>query len=382
MSVRKREWTTDKGERKAAWVVDYRSHGQRKLKTFDKKRDADHYNAKVKTEIAAGIHSAGKTTVAEAGELWLRSREDAGRERATIVTYTEHLKLHIDPFIGNVRLADLTLPRVRRFEDQLREGGRSPKMVRRILVSLSSILSDAQDRGLVAQNVLHRRRAKNGHHDERGKRRLEVGVDIPRPDEIRALIAHLNGDRRERPLILTAIFTGLRASELRGLTWADVDLDCAELHVRQRADRFAEIGPTKSAAGRRTVPLLPMCVNALREWKLASGTADGLVFPGRHGRPLAHRILITHWHAAQIRADIVGADGKPRYPGLHALRHWFASWCLNRKQDGGLELPLKLVQGRLGHSTIAMTADRYGHLFAPGDAEAEMLAAERAFLAI
>jgi len=59
--------------------------------------------------------------------------------------------------------------------------------------------------------------------------------------------------------------------------------------------------------------------------------------------------------------------GKPmvtaKYPGLHALRHFYASWCINRKVDGGLELPPKLVQERLGHATITMTMDVYGHLF-------------------
>jgi len=81
-----------------------------------------------------------------------------------------------------------------------------------------------------------------------------VGVDIPTPDEIRAIVAHLEGVRR--PLLLTAIFTGLRASELRGLRWADIDLRRAVLHVRQRADRYQQIGRPKSEAGERTVPLL------------------------------------------------------------------------------------------------------------------------------
>jgi hypothetical protein len=49
--------------------------------------------------------------------------------------------------------------------------------------------------------------------------------------------------------------------------------------------------------------------------------------------------------------------------GLRPLRHFYASWCINRRADGGLELPLKLVQGRLGHASIQITADRYGHLF-------------------
>ena len=76
-----------------------------------------------------------------------------------------------------------------------------------------------------------------------------------------------------------------------------------------------------------------------------------------------------------------GKDGKPvaKYAGLHSLRHFYASWCINRRVDGGLELPLKLVQARLGHASIQMTADRYGHLFPRGDDGSELAVAERAF---
>jgi hypothetical protein len=69
-----------------------------------------------------------------------------------------------------------------------------------------------------------------------------------------------------------------------------------------------------------------------------------------------------------------------KYPGLHSLRHFYASWCINRRVDGGLELPLKVVQARLGHASIQMTADTYGHLFPRGDDGGELAAAERAFL--
>ena len=69
-----------------------------------------------------------------------------------------------------------------------------------------------------------------------------------------------------------------------------------------------------------------------------------------------------------------------KYKGLHALRHFYASWCINRRVDGGLELPLKVVQARLGHASIQMTADTYGHLFPRGDDGSELAAAEKAFL--
>jgi integrase len=71
---------------------------------------------------------------------------------------------------------------------------------------------------------------------------------------------------------------------------------------------------------------------------------------------------------------------RAKYGGLHSLRHFYASECINRRVDGGLELPLKVVQARLGHASIQMTTDRYGHLFPRGDDGAEMAAAEKSLL--
>jgi integrase len=83
----------------------------------------------------------------------------------------------------------------------------------------------------------------------------------------------------------------------------------------------------------------------------------------------------------QVAAGVVSKTGKPKYKGLHALRHFYASWCINRRADGGLELPLKTVQSRLGHAAIQMTADTYGHLFPRSDDSAELAKAEKLLLA-
>ena len=125
-----------------------------------------------------------------------------------------------------------------------------------------------------------------------------------------------------------------------------------------------------------------MVVNTLRQWKLLcpKGLQD-LVFPTRVGTieylaNMARRFV----QPAQVAAGVIDSDGKPKY-GIHALRHFYASWCINRKADGGLELPPKTVQARLGHSSIVMTLDRYGHLFPAHDDGSELAAAERALLA-
>jgi integrase len=108
--------------------------------------------------------------------------------------------------------------------------------------------------------------------------------------------------------------------------------------------------------------------NIVQRGLLPAQIAAGVAIPAKdkHGKPLKDK------------------DGKPvmaaKYTGLHALRHFYASWCINRVEDGGLGLPIKVVQHRLGHSSITMTSDIYGHLFPSGDDGAELAAAERALV--
>ncbi len=402
MSVRKRIWKTSDGAEKEAWVVDYvdkTEGGKRRLKTFAKKKDATAFEATANVEVRAGVHTADSAskTIAEAGKLWIATGEQNGLERATLDAYRQHLRLHIEPYLGAVKLSQLSAPMVREFEDRLARGdmpsGAAPQprtqaMVHKVRVSLSSLLSDAQERGLVSRNVVRdlrktRRRGAERQAERRQRGKLKIGVDIPTREEIKAIAGAAEG--RWRPLLLTAIFTGLRASEIRGLRWQDVDLDKRELHVRQRADRYSAIGKPKSEAGERTVPLTPIVLNTLREWKLQCPNGKlGLVFPTGRGNVESHSNIVKRgFEPIQVAAGVTveAKRRRAKYTGLHALRHFYASWCINRSADGGLELPAKVVQERLGHSSIMMTMDVYGHLFPRGDDSAELAAAEKSLLA-
>ncbi|MBY5501259.1 site-specific integrase [Rhizobium leguminosarum] len=398
MSVRKREWTTPKGVEKFAWIVDYAdTKGVRRQRTFLKKKEADVFAATASVEVREGVHVADSATITieAAGKLWLKSGDAAGLERTTMDQRRQHLNLHIIPIAGTVKLTKITAPWVRTFQDDLRERGRSAAMVKRVTVSLGSILADAQGRGLVVRNAVHElSRARSGTKasEKRAKAKLRVGVDIPTNGEIRAILDAATG--RYRPLLIAMIFTGLRASEARGLRWEDVDLKRGVLDVRQRADRYGTVGMPKSEAGQRTIPLPPMVVNTLKEWKLACPKSKmGLVFPNQAGNIEFHNNMLHRglW-PAQVAAGVTRAtserdeEGKPvmapKYTGFHALRHWYASWCINRKSDGGLELTAKAVQSRMGHSSIQVTFDTYASLFPTTDEAAEMAAAENALFAI
>lgn len=413
MSIRKRKWITAKGMEREAWIVDYiDGQGVRRLKTFAKKKDADQFAATAKVEVREGVHVAdsASATVKQAGAFWIVTATAAGLERGTIVQYRQHLDIHIVPAIGETLLSKLTVPIVRSFEDQLRANGVSSSMVRKVLTSFGSLLADAQERGLVIRNAVReksraRQKGKDRRQERRHRGKLKIGIDIPTREEIKAIVGALAG--RWRPVLLTAIFTGLRASELRGLRWSDVDLDRREIHVRQRADRFNEIGRPKSEAGERTVPMPPLVANTLREWRLAcprprTGEKDAgawlleemrpeqLVFPNGQGKVeslsnIMQRGFLPAQVAAGVSIDTGEKDGngqpitRAKYTGLHALRHFYASWLINRREDGGLGLPAKMVQERLGHSSITLTMDTYGHLFPRSDDSSELAAAESTF---
>jgi len=139
-----------------------------------------------------------------------------------------------------------------------------------------------------------------------------------------------------RPLIVTAIFTGMRASELRGLAWSQVDFDAGLIKVRQRADRYNHLGMPKSKAGRREIPMAPLVANTLREWGLACPTTTlDLVFPSERGEVIWHTNLYKQCFLALLAAcelmvlvPAKSEGGQPRTQppyNFHALRHAAAS---------------------------------------------------------
>ena len=173
-----------------------------------------------------------------------------------------------------------------------------------------------------------------------------------------------------RPLLVTAVLTGLRCSELRGLTWQNVDFASGVIQVRQRADLNNVMGAPKSKAGRRDVPMAPMIVNALKAWKLACPvTKLDLVFPSAGGRVLTNG-TIHHccWRPLQRTLGMVGEDGASPLYTFHSLRHVAASLFIEQGWSP------KKVQTTMGHSTIQMTFDVYGHLWPSAEDDAKAMA--------
>jgi integrase len=388
MSVRKKIVKGRDGDESTWWIADYTDGSdKRHQRRFKYKAEAVAHEEKAKVAIRAGTHVSldSSLTIADAAVEWIKRVEANGMrgegpaERTTVRQYRQHVDLHIVPRVGKLKLAKLTAKDIQSFRDSLLandENGKlamSRAMARKVLTSLKSLLKVAGVGHVAADVTLGKKK--------RDDRKLEIGRDIPRTDEIKRLIEAAKDNGKLHALLLTAALTGLRASELRGLRWSDVDLKAEELHVRQRADRYNNIGQPKTKESARAIPLPPELLLALKQWKLACPKGDGdLVFPTSTGAIEHHANMLRSLRPVMRAAGVVNKNGKSKY-ALHAFRHFFASWCINPKKRGGRELPVKVAQTLLGHSSVIMTLDRYGHLFPDGSDRDELKAAAHALLA-
>jgi integrase len=336
--------------------------GQRRSKMFKLKTDANAWLIETGHALAHGLHTPDSIspTVKAAGTLWLQRCQDKRLEPMTVKGYEEHCNLHIYPFIGTKKLSELTVPAVNAFADQLTAEGRSPEMVRRVIRSLGSIFRDARRRGHSNVDPTHGLKLDLPERDD-------PRPVIPTKAELQALVAVAAG--RWRPLVLVGMFCGLRASELRGLRWSDVDFETREVKISQRADASHRIGKLKSKAAYRSIPCPPIVINTLREWRLQCPKGDlGLVFPNGSGKVESYANIIEHgFGPLQKAAGVVNENGGAKY-GMHALRHACASLWIEQGHNP------KQIQTLIGHSSIQVTYDVYGHLFA--DADGNQRAAE------
>ncbi|WLA78804.1 tyrosine-type recombinase/integrase [Bradyrhizobium elkanii] len=369
--------------------------GNRRAKLFERKGDAEAWLTETRHDLVRGLHtpSSVSPTIKDAAALWIKRSNEKGLEASTVKGYREHIDLHILPFIGAKKLSEISVPAVNAFADQLREAGRSADMISRVVQSLGAIFREARRRGLA--NTAPTEGLELDLPDRDDPRPV-----IPTKPELQAIIGKSEG--RWRPVIITAIFCGLRASELRGLRWADVDFEARQINVTQRADASHRIGKLKSKAAYRSIPCSPLVINTLREWKLVcpkrdTGKKDAngepvkvldLAFPNGLGKVESHsnlheRGLDPILVAAGLTESMPVLDdaGKPiinnagepvmrevgKY-GLHSLRHACASLWIESGYNP------KQIQRLMGHSSIKVTFDVYGHLFA--DADADQKAAE------
>jgi integrase len=266
------------------------------------------------------------------------------------------LDRHLVPALGRRRIASLTVDDVGELLHLLRRKGCSAKTSASALATLQSVMRFARRCGWIVADPVERL-----EHDERPRpvrRRQRV---LGRAEIERLLAAR---SPRDRLMIATVLYTGLRISELLGLVWDDVDFAAGMIHVRAQLSRAHRGAPAqrvapKTPASVRDVPLVAQLARLLRAHRQESRFARGgdWVFATARGTPYGHRNVSRRCIGRAAQLAGLNDDGWPPLR-FHDLRHTFASHLII---DLGVD-PAQ-VSRMLGHARITITLDIYTHLF-------------------
>lgn len=233
----------------------------------------------------------------------------------------------------------------------------SPKSIANAHGLLSAALAAAVDRELIPRNVAHK---------------VPLPSDAEREEmviltEAEWVRLHAAIPPRWQGLVATLYGTGLRWGEVTALRASDLDLDADTpvLRVSRAWKKGAQgvyLGAPKTRRGRRTVSLPTELVPILRALADACPTPDALLFTSAQGRRVQHQ----HFHG-RVWTPALRRSGIGKTPRLHDLRHTHASWCLAHRMD------MLTLQYRLGHESLKVTGDTYGHLMPDAHARSAAL---------
>jgi len=325
------------------WVVRYRDGAGHRSRSFDRKQDADRYDAEVTRRRQLGVVGsldAGRETLDEfVTEVWAPTHGVtlAPKTRKTYAGLYDH---HIAPALGLLRLREIKTETIARWQADRLACGAGPVAVRQALDLLSSILQHAYESERISVNPARRVRKA------RLPRRAEVQPLAPRT--IEALRAA--SDQRDATLISVLAYAGLRPGEALALRWGDIR---EQTILVERALSLGAEEDTKTTA-HRTVRLLAPLRQDLAEWRLASGrpTHRALVFPSQQDTPWTEPAYQS-WRRRSFRRALDAAGIAKATP--YTLRHSFASLLLHEGRS------VIYVARQLGHDA-RLTLTRYGHV--------------------
>jgi integrase len=338
------------GKIRESFVIDfYDQHGKRRLKTLaagTTKKEARKILHDTLKEVEHGIFLPERRvpTFKELADQWLEHKKMNIREH-TYEGYECHVRNNLKPFFGETKITRINYSSITKFTAHEDARGASVHHVRKSLVLLTGIMKYAVRQRLIESNPVQEVEKPKG----RSRYRESEGMDILRPEEIRRFLDQVQ-EPKYKTLFTLAIMSGARQGEILGLQWSDIDWFNSQVIIKRtfQHGRFYE---PKSSTSRRKIDLGPTVIAQLKKWKMAcpQNRLD-LVFPSDEGTPIDNNNLVRrHFEPAMRKAGL-------RKIRFHDLRHTFASLLIDQGEHP------KYIQTQMGHSSINVTMDTYGHL--------------------
>jgi integrase len=358
-----------------SWVVYFRVGGKQIWRSFKTREEADLYLANAQVKRASGeFRVPVKIRFADFAQEWLETYARVNVRPKTFEGYESSLRVHLVPELGELYLTEITRKTIDsfvadwatagpRFKERLRVAreleqerarkerrgpravrlGHSPKTIGNALAPLREMLGHAVEWGYLSANPAERVKRPPVERKHDNMRVLD-------PDQIRELLEKAPAEAKG--LLLCAITTGMRRGELLGLKWGDVDWHGRRIWVRRSIGPDGRFQQPKTRGSVRMIALTPTLISALRLHRMASGFKgeDDLIFPSERGTPLDGRNMVRRYFEPALRKA-----GLP-HMRFHDLRHTFASLLIAQGEHP------KLISEQLGHASVQITLDRYGHL--------------------
>jgi integrase len=371
--------SVERARNRAGWVTRWREQGRQRSRLFDRRVDAQAWEAEVRRRRQLGPLSVQQLTTRGGPTLdwWIEHRwapeHAATLEQATRDRYASVYKCHIVDSLGDVPLVELTVARIREWQAALGRAGTSAETIHKARTLLSSVLRHAAESEAIPGNPISLVRAPKANQRDAvsplAPATIEAIALALRQPAAREIAASPPGQRprrryelpppgtpqtRRRDALIVSLlaYAGLRPGELRALRWEDVHEHT--ILVQRAANPDGSIKATKTGR-RRAVRLLAPLAQDLREYRLAVGRppARALIVASAAGTPWTK----TDWENWRERqwAPACRAAGLDPVPRTYDLRHSFVSLLLAEGRQ-----PVWIAQ-QAGHS-LAVLLSTYAHL--------------------
>ena len=343
--IEKRPYTGREGKQKTYWRARYRDpRGRERVKNFTRRVDAERFLVGIEHSKLKGEWTEprlGKIRFDTYAAEWLTTKADVGPQ--TLTNVQGRLRKHIVPTFGSMTMAGVRPVDVRKFVANLVDSGLAASTVKSIYLTASQVFAQAVTDGLISRSPCIGIRLP----EERQREQMHFLT----PDQVSDLAEAITP--RFRTLVYAAAYTGMRAGELAALRLPRLNLLAGTVAVTESMMEVGGelvAGPTKTGRPRTLTPRF--LAEMLGEHIGSYPSPEGFVFTMAEGGPVRQR----NFYRRHFKPAVL-AVGLPEGLHFHSLRHTCAAFLI---ADGR---HMEEVKDHLGHSSIRVTSDRYGHLF-------------------